>query len=280
MVKVKLPELTRPLETIAILYAPGIKPSRVSFLEKKMRDFLDRLDLSTSEILLNPPQLHKPSDPGRNEGFITLLIGWGLPAQPAWDRWLNEWKIPKWVRQVIAVDLFERRNLKGKLLDVPYVNAGKYWSQKTRQMNLGLFLKGCYLKPVAPFGLKRTLSKRKKERAPTTRSHYNLVLAESEKVEIVRLIFDLYVNSDYTLTSIANLLNAQGINPPQQSSTAWRIRMVRSILETWAYIGSNEYCGCYKHNVFPAVVDRGIFFEAQAKIARSHGEREQQEKEA
>ena len=42
----------------------------------------------------------------------------------------------------------------------------------------------------------------------------------------------------------------------------------RNVLESWVYIGANEYLGCYKHSVFPSVVDKAIFFEAQAKMAR------------
>jgi hypothetical protein len=136
-------------------------------------------------------------------------------------------------------------------------------------MNLALFLNGSYLKPSTPFGMKRVLAKRKKERSPAGRLYHKLVPAEPEKIEIVRLIFDLFVNSDYTLTGIANLLNAQGITPPQENSAPWNTRKVRSILESWAYVGANEYCGCYKPDVFSSAVDKATFFEAQAKIARA-----------
>jgi hypothetical protein len=256
------------LETISILHAPGVKQSKIKFLERKLMDFVERIDLGKADIHVNPPQLLKCGDATRNEGGLTLIVGWGLPSTPAWDRWLGENKIPKGVRQFVAVDLFERRGCDGRLLDVPYVNAGKYWSRRTLQINLSLFFNGCYLKPHTPFGMKRVLTKRKRERAPSTRLYYNLVPAEPEKIEIVRLIFDLFVNSDYSMTGITNLLNAQGISPSQKSSATWNIRKVRNVLESWVYIGANEYLGCYKHSVFPSVVDKAIFFEAQAKMAR------------
>lgn len=256
------------METISILHAPGVEQSKILFLERKLKDFVDRIDLGKSDIQVNPPHLLKYIDAARNDGELTLIIGWGLPSSPSWDRWMVENKIPRGVRQFIAVDLFERRGYDGRLLGVPYVNAGKYWSRRTRQINMSLFLNGCYLKPHTPFGMKRVLTKKKKERAPSTRLYYNLVPGEPEKVEIVRLIFDLFVNSDYSLTGITNLLNAQGVCPPHKSSAAWNTRIVRSILASWAYIGANEYCGCYKHNAFPLVVDRALFFEAQAKMAR------------
>jgi hypothetical protein len=257
------------LETISILHAPGVKQSKIEFLERKLRDFIERIDFDCSGIQVNPPLPIKLSDSTKHEGSITLIVGWGLPSNPAWDRWVGENKIPKAVRQFIAVDLFERRGFDGRSLAVPFVNAGKYWSRRTRLMNLALFLNGCYLKPSTPFGMKRVLTKRKRERSPAGRLYYNLIPAEAEKIEIVRLIFDLFVNSDYTLTSIANLLNAQGINPPHKTSAAWNTRKVRSILESWAYIGANEYCGCHKHDVFTSVVDKATFFEAQAKMART-----------
>jgi|PlaIllAssembly_1097288.scaffolds.fasta_scaffold00608_6 hypothetical protein len=261
------------METISILHAPGVKQSKIKYLERKLRDFVEGIDIGKSDIQINPSDLLKKIDSTSHEGGLTLIIGWGLPSSPAWDRWLCENKITKEVRQLLAIDLFERRGWDGRLLEIPYVNAGKYWSRRTRQINLTLFQNGCYIKPSAPFGMKRVLNKRKRERAPKTKLYYHLAPAEPEKVEIVRLIFDLFVNSDYSLTSITNLLNAQGIDPPQKSSTVWNTRIVKGVLESWAYIGSNEYSGCYKHNVFPRVVDKDIFYEAQAKMARKQFDR-------
>ena len=92
---------------------------------------------------------------------------------------------------------------------------------------------------------------------------------DPEKVEIVRLIFELFVIHDYTLTDICNLLNSQGVKSPLKSNT-WKTRVVRTILESEIYIGANEFCGCVKHGVFPSFIDKSIFFEARAKISRNH----------
>jgi hypothetical protein len=256
------------LKTLSILYAPGVKHSQIGFLERKLKDFIERINLDSSDIQINPPQFLRLGNSSKNEDGLTIVVGWGLPSIPAWDRWMGENKVPKTVRQFIAVDLFERRGTDGRLLKVPCVNAGRYWSKRTRRMNLGLFFEGCYLRPTAPFGMKRVLSKRKKDRAPSGRSHHKLVPAEAEKIEIVRLIFDLFVNSDYTLTGICNLLNAQMISPPNRISAAWHTRMIRAVLCSWAYIGANEYCGCVKQSAFPPIIEKTIFFEAQAKMSR------------
>lgn len=256
------------METISILHAPGVSESKTRYLERKLKDFVERMDLGNTEIQVNPPQPLKICDTANSQGGVTLIVAWGLSSLPAWERWLCDNKIPRIVRQFLGIDLFERRGVDGRLLDVPIANAGKYWSRRTRHINLGLFQNGCYINSSTPFGMKRVLNKRKGERAQSTRQYYQLIPGEPEKVEIVRLIFDLFVNSDYSLTSITNLLNAQGIHPPQKSSAAWSTGIVRTVLETWAYIGTNEYCGCHKHDVFASVVDKTIFFEAQAKMAR------------
>jgi hypothetical protein len=87
-------------------------------------------------------------------------------------------------------------------------------------------------------------------------------------VEIVRLIFELFVIHDYTLTDVCNLLNSQGVKPPLKNNT-WKTSVVRTILESEIYIGANEFSGCVKQDVFPPFIDKAVFFEAQAKISRN-----------
>jgi hypothetical protein len=228
-----------------------------------MKDFIERLDLGETDILVNPAQF--PKEDKNNGGAETLVIGWGLPATPSWAKWLAENMLPAPVRHVLAIDLFEREAIDGRALASPVVNAGKYWGRATQKGSLSLFLEGYYLKSTAPFGMKRVPTRRSKRKAISESQRFKLMPGEIEEIEIVRLIFDLFVNHNYSLTKICNLLNAQGVKSPHIRNV-WSTNVVRTVLSSAVYIGSNEFCGCFKPGVFPPIVDRSIFFEAQAKL--------------
>ncbi len=255
-------------KTLAIVHAPGVKQTQLNMLVEKFRDFMDQIDLNSTDIQVNPAPLYRSGQFSNKEEISTLIVGWGLSSKPTWGWWMNEIPLPKTVRQFIGIDLFERNRFDGRELEPPKINAGKYWSRKTRQNNFKLFLEGYYIKPTAPYAMRRVPIKKSKQRNRSSRLRYVLKPGDPEKVEIVRLIFELFVIHDYTLTDVCNLLNSQGVKPPLKSNT-WKTSVVRTILESEMYIGANEFSGCVKHNVFPPFIDRSIFFEAQAKISRN-----------
>jgi len=254
--------------TLAIVHAPGVNQAQLNMLVKKLRDFMDHIDFNDTDIQVNPDQLFRSEKFSNKDEIITLIVGWGLPSKPTCGWWMSEIPLSKTVRQFIAVDLFERHRFDGRELDVPRINAGKYWSRKTRQKNFSLFLEGYYIKPTAPYAIRRVPIKKSKQKARSSPLRYVLEPGDPEEVEIVRLIFKLFVIHDYTLTDICNLLNSQGVKSPLKSNT-WKTRVVRTILESEIYIGANEFCGCVKHGVFPSFIDKSFFFEAQAKISRN-----------
>ena len=61
------------METISILHAPGVKQSKINSLERKLMDFVERIDLGKADIHVNPPQLLKCGDATRIEGGLTLI---------------------------------------------------------------------------------------------------------------------------------------------------------------------------------------------------------------
>ena len=254
--------------TLAIVHAPGVNQAQLNMLVEKFRDFMDQIDLNGADIQVNPNPLIRSGKFGNKEEINTLIVGWGLSTKPTWGWWMNEMPLPKTLRQFIGIDLFERNRFDGRELEPPKINAGKYWSRKTRQKNFKLFLEGYYIKPIAPYAMRRVPIKKPNQINRSSRLRYVLKPDDPEKVEIVRLIFELFVIHDYSLTDICNLLNSQGVKSPLKSST-WNTRVVRTILESETYIGANEFCGCVKHGVFPSFIDKAVFYEAQAKISRN-----------
>jgi hypothetical protein len=255
-------------KSLAIVHAPGVNRARLNMLVEKFRDFMDQIDLNGTEIQANPDSLLRSNKYVSKDDIGTLIVGWGLPSKPTWSRWMGEVALPKTVRQFFGIDLFERNRFDGRELEPPNINAGKYWSRKIRQKKFKLFLEGYYIKPAAPYAMRRVEIKKPKQKSRSSQLRYVLEPGDPEKEEIVRLIFELFVIHDYTLTDICNLLNFQGVKSPLKSNT-WKTRVVRMILESEIYIDANEFCGCVKHGVFPAFIDKSIFFEAQAKILRN-----------
>jgi hypothetical protein len=251
--------------TLAVIHAPGATEGQVQMLVRKLRYYLKRYNLPSVTIKINPKMPLQEDDSERS--WNTLVLGWGLPFELGWDKWVYEYNLARVAQEFLAFDLFERRRYGGQILYEPRVNAGRYWSRKIQERNLQLFLDGYYVKSVAPYGTKCVLKKRSRENPPSLRSYYILEPGDQEEVEIVRLIFDLFVNHDYSRSKICNLLSAQLVKPPGKS-TRWRGRVVKAILENPVYIGANEYRRNIRFNVFPLLGNKSIFFAAQAKIMR------------
>lgn len=149
--------------TLAIVHAPGVNQAQLNTLVEKLRDFIDHMDFKGADIQVNP-DIHLKSEKYDNKDeIITLIVGWGLPFKPTQGWWMNEIPISKTVRQFIAIDLFERNRFDGRELNPPKINAGKYWSRKTRRENFRLFLEGFYIKPTAPYAMRRVPTKKSKK---------------------------------------------------------------------------------------------------------------------
>lgn len=249
----------------AIVYAPGEKESELTILVKKMEAFLEWINLFSYEIRFYASPLFHPCNRFDCTIPSTLIIGWGLFERPDWSKWTYEMKTSSVVRLFIAVDLYEHYGAYGRVLMVPNLKNGHYWRSRFWQTRLKLFLNGCFINPIAPYGMRRIPIDEENCNLPTLASRHTLVPGSPQEIEIVRLVFNLYVDFGYTFTGISNLLNAQSVTAPNKSPF-WNARKVRSLLASAFYIGSNQYSACIKHNVFPALIDRSTFYAAQAKI--------------
>ena len=143
--------------TLAIVHAPGVKQAQLNMFVEKFREFMDQIDINGTDIQVNPnPEpLTRSGQFGIKEEISTLIVGWGLSSKPTWGWWMNDMSLPETVRQFIGIDLFERHRFDGRKLEPPKINAGKYWSRITRRSNFKLFLEGYYIKPTAPYAMRR-----------------------------------------------------------------------------------------------------------------------------
>ena len=253
------------LKTMAIVYAPGVNSSQLEILKNKLESFLDIMNFYSDKIGVKACPEFELSNLGNNDALSTLIIGWGLSIIPDWSTWAYEIKTSMVIRLFIGIDLYEQCGTNGRVLMLPNFKSGRHWRQSSWQTRLRLFLKGCYVSHITPYGMKRAPKWEFPNHDLMISKNYILVPGLSEEIEIVRLIYNLFVKHGYTLTEIANLLNAQNVNAPNQSKF-WNSKKVKSLITSVSYIGSNQFGACVRHNVFPALIDRSTFCAAQARI--------------
>lgn len=88
---------------------------------------------------------------------------------------------------------------------------------------------GKFIGRTAPFGYNKVKIQNEK----------GYTLEPNEDAEIVKEIFDMYLNQGFGSMRIARYLNNKGIKPPEKD--AWEYEMVRSILKRKTYAGYVSY---------------------------------------
>ena len=91
---------------------------------------------------------------------------------------------------------------------------------------------GNYLGTVAPYGYRKTTVMDGKRSCPTLEPH-------PEHADIVRMIFDMYVNKDMGCQRICNYMDDMGIKPPKGEH--WSPAAVQDMLENVHYIGKVKW---------------------------------------
>lgn len=87
--------------------------------------------------------------------------------------------------------------------------------------------KGCYIGSKPPYGYDKVSIGKDKTLVP------------NEDADIVRLIFNLYVNDRMTYQQVANRLGQLGVKP--KDATHWSKQTIRAILRNYHYIGKVYY---------------------------------------
>lgn len=106
-----------------------------------------------------------------------------------------------------------------------------YLKYTKKILNRGRLLsvsQGNYIGSIPPYGFDKTWVMDGKRKCPTLQEN-------KEQADIVRLIFDLYVNKDMGRTSIARYLDSMGVKPPKGKH--WSHESMKDMLENVHYIG-------------------------------------------
>ncbi len=143
---------------------------------------------------------------------------------------------------------------------------------------------------MPPYGFHRLLLDEKRnpvqilergQRKSIQNQRVTLTPGDPDEIAVVRRIFKEFVQREYTLKQIALLLNKQSI--PSPGGRQWSHASVRAVLGNELYAGTMVYNKTSQRlksashhnpreewiraeNAFPAIVDHGLFREAQAMI--------------
>ena len=153
----------------------------------------------------------------------------------------------------------------------------EYTKEILQRGRIAAVKRGCYISVVPPYGFDKLV---------VGKDH---TLTPNDNADIVRMIFDLYVNQDMSYYQIASYLNRMNI--PAPLCDEWRYDTIRLILRNVHYIGKVSYNKVKKTTVVenglrvikrltqpeddviiaegkhPAIVDAELFRKAQDKRA-------------
>lgn len=110
-----------------------------------------------------------------------------------------------------------------------------YLKYTKKILNRGRLLsvsQGNYLGSVPPYGYDKTTVMDGKRKCPTLKEN-------KEQADVVRMIFDMYVNKDMGRTNICHALDDLGIKPPK--GKYWSPSYLKDMLENVHYIGKVKW---------------------------------------
>ena len=129
------------------------------------------------------------------------------------------------LRDEYAWDAFERELKRGN----EYL---EYYKKIQNRGRLASVAAGNYIGSIAPYGYDKDVVMEDKKKCPTLKEN-------KEQADVVRMIFDMYVNQDMGRTSICRRLDALGIKPPKGKH--WSPEAMKDMLENVHYIGKVKW---------------------------------------
>ena len=149
-----------------------------------------------------------------------------------------------------VADDFEREMFENELKRGNYyLEASKKQLSRGREISAG---SGNYICSKPPYGYDKITITENKRRCPT-------LAVNEEQANVVRMIFNAYVNENVGTQTIANRLNDLNIKPPQ--SALWSADTIRDMLENAVYIGKIRW----NQRKAVLVVDNGEFRKTRPK---------------
>jgi hypothetical protein len=175
-------------------------------------------------------------------------------------------------------DAFERELKRGS----EYLDYYKKIQRRGRELSVA---QGNFIGSIAPYGYNKTFVRDGKRKCPTLEIN-------PEQADVVRMVFDMYVNQDMGRVNIANRLNELGIKT--MKGGRWQQDTIKDMLENVHYIGKvrwnwrktvtlvedGEFVKASKQSKVgeylvydgkhEAIISEELFAAAEAKRGRNH----------
>lgn len=136
-------------------------------------------------------------------------------------------------------DAFERELKRGN----DYLEYTKKILNRGRLLSVS---QGNYVGNTAPYGYDKTFVTEGKRKCP-------ILVPNKEEADVVRMMFDLYVNKDMGCTNICKKFDAMGIKPPK--GDYWSPAAMTKMLQNIHYIGKVKW----NHRKTMTIVEEGEF---------------------
>lgn len=136
-------------------------------------------------------------------------------------------------------DAFERELKRGN----DYLEYTKKILNRGRLLSVS---QGNYVGNTAPYGYDKTFVTEGKRKCP-------ILVPNKEEADVVRMMFDLYVNKDMGCTNICKKFDEMGIKPPK--GEYWSANAVTKMLQNIHYIGKVKW----NHRKTMTIVEEGEF---------------------
>ena len=149
------------------------------------------------------------------------------------------------LRQEFDWEAFERRLKQGS----EYLDYYKKIQARGRELSVAA---GNYIASIPPYGYDKTTVMDGKKKCPTLKIN-------PEQAEVVRMVFDMYVNQNMGRVTIAKRLNELGIKP--MKGGLWAQDTIKTMLENEHYLGKVKWN--YRKTV--VVVEDGEIRKTQPK---------------
>lgn len=149
------------------------------------------------------------------------------------------------LREEYDWEAFERKLKQGN----EYLEYYKKIQRRGRELSVAA---GNFIGSIAPYGYDKTVVMDGKRECPTLKIN-------PEQAEVVRMVFDMYVNQDMGRVTIAKRLNEMGLKP--MYGGLWAQDTIKTMLENEHYIGKVKW----NHRKTVVVVEDGEIRKTQPK---------------
>jgi hypothetical protein len=245
-------------KTVAVITARDPTKDARRELERRLRSRMGCRGVRAVKVLFDP-SVEALRAAMKQCGVRRLTIGWGVETTPDWRSVFRKYVYEVDLEHLLLYEISDLAAPKNQVRSVgDHVQDGAFRAVAN----------GYFLPTFVPYGLERipTITEVRGAQEKRTVTRAILCPGDSDELEVVRLIYDLFVHQDCSRTEILNLLNAQRVPAPGANAGVWLKRHLDSILTDPVYMGANRHGHVVAYNVGPEVASPFLYFTAQAKL--------------